>query len=109
MGPLLLIELILVMGLPEERTHDLALSLGLFSALMVALGYPGEIQDNPEKRWLWWAFAMVPFFYVVYTLVVVLGEATEKQPAEARPYVVQARYLTVIAWLTYPIVYVVKM
>merc|ERR1712012_1065172 len=49
--PLLLIELILVMKLPREKTVQYSWSLGLGSALMVALGYPGEIQDDLTVRW----------------------------------------------------------
>merc|ERR1719267_274305 len=47
--PLLLIELILVMGLPAEETVSKSWRLGLASAVMVALGYPGEIQSNPSS------------------------------------------------------------
>merc|ERR1712194_56010 len=90
--PLLLIELILVMGLPAKETASLGWKLGVSSGLMVALGYPGEIQEDPAGRWLWWKLAMVPFCYVVYALV--LGAA---------------RYLTVMSWLTYPGVYIIKM
>merc|ERR1711948_14532 len=43
--PLLLIELILVMKLPRAETVALSWNLGVASAAMVALGYPGEIQD----------------------------------------------------------------
>merc|ERR1711920_708678 len=107
--PLLLIELILVMGLPAAETADLGLKLGVSSAIMVALGYPGEIQDNPAGRWMWWGLAMLPFCYVVFTLVVGLGAATHKQPEAARGLVVKARYLTVVSWLTYPGVYIIKM
>merc|ERR1712115_313826 len=80
--PLLLIELILVMRLPKAETVSLGWKLGVSSALMVALGYPGEIQDDPAARWMWWALAMVPFCYVVFTLVTGLNEATSKQPEE---------------------------
>jgi len=106
--PLLLIELILVMKLPHEETLSLAWRLGLASALMVALGYPGEIQDDLTVRWVFWALAMVPFCYVVVTLVGGLSEATSKQPDSVRGLVVSARYLTVISWLTYPCVYIIK-
>jgi len=40
--PLLLIELILVMGLSRQETVTRATRLGLLAALMIALGYPGE-------------------------------------------------------------------
>merc|ERR1712241_1254766 len=73
--PLLLIESILVMKLPAEQTRSLSWNLGATSALMVALGYPGEIQDDLGVRWSWWALAMVPFCYVVFQLVVGLSAA----------------------------------
>merc|ERR1712066_495456 len=106
--PLLLIELILVMKLPKEETVALSWKLGLASAVMVALGYPGEIQDDLSVRWFWWALAMVPFAYVVITLVAGLNEATSKQPESVKGLVVAARYLTVVSWLTYPFVYIIK-
>merc|ERR1712157_18891 len=59
--PLLLIELILVMKLPKEETVKLSWNLGVASAVMVAIGYPGEIQEQLAMRWIFWAFAMVPF------------------------------------------------
>merc|ERR1712232_1005674 len=52
--PLLLIELILVMKLPADETSRLSTNLGIASAVMVALGYPGEIQDDPQGRFGWW-------------------------------------------------------
>merc|ERR1712110_392915 len=106
--PLLLIELILVMKLPKEETVSLSWRLGVASAIMVALGYPGEIQDDLSVRWFWWGLAMVPFSYVVITLVVGLMGATAKQPESVKGLVVAARYLTVISWLPYPFVYIIK-
>merc|ERR1712010_77427 len=106
--PLLLIELILVMGLPAEESASLSWKLGASSAIMVALGYPGEIQNDLSARWFWWACAMVPFAYVVITLVTGLNEATQRQPSSAQGLVTQARYLTAISWLTYPFVYIIK-
>jgi bacteriorhodopsin len=106
--PLLLIELILVMKLPKSETVELSWNLGLASALMIALGYPGEIQDDLSERWKWWALAMIPFAYVVGTLVTGLSSATAKQPESVQGLVSAARYLTVVSWLTYPFVYVIK-
>jgi len=107
--PLLLIELILVMKLPVDQTVTMSWNLGLASAAMVALGYPGEIQDDPQGRFGWWAASMVPFTYVVYTLLAGLNAATDKQPESAKGLIVAARYLTAISWLTYPGVYMIKM
>jgi bacteriorhodopsin len=107
--PLLLIELILVMGLPADQTKSLSVTLGISSGLMVALGYPGEIQDDPQGRWLWWGLAMLPFCYVLYQLLLGLGAATQTQPEGPRGLIGQARMLTAVSWLTYPGVYIVKM
>jgi len=107
--PLLLVELILVMKLPAEQTVSMSWKLGSASALMVALGYPGEIQGDLAVRWIWWFLAMIPFCYVVYELVVGLSEATSKQASETVSSLISsARYLTVISWCTYPFVYIVK-
>jgi hypothetical protein len=79
--PLLLIELVLVMKLPKAETTKLSWQLGVASAMMIALGYPGEIQDDLTQRWFWWALAMLPFCFVVGTLLSGLDAATAKQPA----------------------------
>jgi len=107
--PLLLIELILVMGLPSAQTKSLSWSLGLASAVMVCLGYPGEIQDDNNGRWMWWGLSMLPFCYVLFQLLVGLGGATQSQPEAARGLIGQARMLTAVSWLTYPGVYIIKM
>merc|ERR1712203_725832 len=107
--PLLLIELILVMGLPAEETVSKCWRLGVASAAMVALGYPGEIQDSPSGRWMWWAFAMVPFCYVVMELAVGLSAASQQQAPSVASLTAAARWLTLISWLTYPFVYIIKM
>jgi bacteriorhodopsin len=106
--PLLLIELVLVMKLPKAETTRLSWQLGLASAAMIALGYPGEIQDDLTQRWFWWALAMLPFCFVVATLLSGLDAATSKQPESVKGLVRTARYLTVISWLTYPFVYIIK-
>lgn len=107
--PLLLIELIMVMSLDEATTNDMCLKLGSAAALMIILGYPGEITMDHGTRWVFWFLAMLPFVFIVYTLFVGLKDAVEKQPAGARALVSQARYVTIISWSTYPIVYILPM
>merc|ERR1712094_3975 len=87
--PLLLIELILVMGLPPKERVSKSWSLGLASAIMVALGYPGEIQDSPSGRWKFWFLAMIPFIYVVAELAVGL-DCSERL---RREWLVRSSYL----------------
>jgi len=106
--PLLLIELILVMKLDAQETRNKSVLLGVASAIMVALGYPGEIQEDLATRWWWWKAAMVPFCYVLFSLLIGLHGATSKQPESVRGLIVAARLLTAFSWLTYPFVYIIK-
>lgn len=107
--PLLLAELILVMGLSPEETRSNCLKLGAAAAIMVVLGYPGEISMDASTRWLFWGLAMVPFVYIVYTLFVGLSDSVAEQPERARGLVNAARWVTVLSWCTYPIVYIFPM
>jgi len=111
--PLLLIEIILVMDLSEEETSDKAWKLGAAAALMIILGYPGELileKDKLGTRWVYWALAMIPFVYIVYTLVIGLANATNSEPdLKIRKAIRTAQYMTVVSWLTYPIVYIIPM
>ena len=107
--PLLLVELILVMRLSPQETFARATKLGVLAAIMVALGYPGEISADNTTRWLWWAAAMVPFLIIVYDLFVGLGASIAKQPVQARGLVSAARTLTVVSWCFYPLVFIFPM
>ena len=107
--PLLLVELILVMRLSASETRAKATKLGLLAALMVVLGYPGEISADPGTRWLWWSLAMVPFVLIVYDLFIGLKASIETQPKEVRSLVSAARTLTVVSWLFYPVVFIFPM
>lgn len=107
--PLLLIELILVMRLPRSETFAKGTRLGLLAALMIVLGYPGEISADAGTRWLWWTLAMIPFLWIVYELYVGLRDAVNKQPEDAKGLVSTARFLTIAAWAFYPVVFVFPM
>lgn len=107
--PLLLMELILVMDLSSAETRAYCIRLGLSAAIMIVLGYPGEISDSHGTRWMFWALAMLPFIFIVYTLFVGLSDAVANQPEDARGLVNGARWVTVLSWCTYPIVYIFPM
>jgi len=107
--PLLLIELILVMRLSAEETMSKSVKLGLLAALMVILGYPGEISGDSGSRWMWWALAMIPFLIIVYDLFIGLRNSIASQHPTARGLVSTARWVVVISWCFYPVVYVFPM
>ena len=103
--PLLLVELILVMGLSRKETVTRATRLGLLAALMIALGYPGEIATTAGARWFWGVASMIPFLWIIYELFVGLSKAIDNQPEDARGLVDTARWVTILSWAFYPIVY----
>jgi len=107
--PLLLIELILVMRLSPSETMSKATKLGSLAALMVLLGYPGEISSDSGTRWLWWSLSMIPFLIIVSDLFVGLKASIEAQPASARGLVNVARWVTILSWCFYPAVFVLPM
>lgn len=103
--PLLLIELILVMRLTRSETLSKSLRLGGAAALMVVLGYPGEASGETSVRLVFWAAAMIPFVYIVYQLFVGLRDSLARQPEGARGLVNAARWITVLTWAFYPVVF----
>lgn len=107
--PLLLLELILVMRLSREETMRKGTKLALLAALMVILGYPGEVSTIPSERWIWWAAAMVPFVIIVFDLFVGLKKSIDSQPPAVRGMVSTARWLTILSWCFYPIVFTFPM
>jgi len=111
--PLLLTEIVLVMNLSDADKTKKSISLGVASAAMIAIGYPGELlldENELGKRWFYWGGAMIPFVYIVYTLLIDLAKATasEENPEIAKK-IKLAQIATVLSWCTYPVVYVFPM
>lgn len=105
--PLLLIELVLVMRLSQQETVSKSVKLGFAAALMIVLGYPGEIADGNVTRAIWGTLSTIPFLYIVWELFRGLGAAIERQPESVRGLIKQARLLTFASWVFYPIVYMI--
>jgi bacteriorhodopsin len=107
--PLLLIELILVMRLSRSETVSKSFRLGILAALMIILGYPGEIAADHGGRWMWWALAMIPFIIILYELFIGLRASIAAQPDSVKGLVSTARTLTILSWSFYPLVFVFPM
>ena len=104
--PLLLVELILVMGLSREETVRKSIALGGAAALMIVLGYPGEVSGGIDStRFIWGALSMIPFLYIVVSLFSGLSESIAKQPESVRGLVSMARWVVILSWSFYPVVY----
>jgi bacteriorhodopsin len=104
--PLLVAELILVLGLAPERRGALLRKLIPASFAMIALGYPGEFTSEAGAQWLWWGLAMVPFVYILYVLFTEITGVISEQPVEVRGLLNLVRSTLVVTWLFYPIAYI---
>jgi len=107
--PLLVTELVLVMRIPGAAGNGKAARLASYAAIMVLLGYPGEISTDSGTRWLWWTLSMIPFLLIQFELFVGLKSSIDSQPAAARGMVSAARYITVLTWCFYPVVFILPM
>jgi bacteriorhodopsin len=105
--PLLLIELVLVMRLSPQETVSRSTTLGFAAALMIVLGYPGEMADNNTTRAIWGTLSAIPFVFIMWQLFAGLGKSIESQPDNVRDLVKKARLLTFASWGFYPIVYMI--
>jgi bacteriorhodopsin len=107
--PLLLVELILVMRLSRSETVSKGLKLGGLAALMVILGYPGEIASDLKTRWIYWILALIPFMIIVYDLFIGLKASINLPPQNVRGMASTARWLIVLSWCFYPVVFIFPM
>jgi len=110
---MLLMEILLVMNLTKEEATKKCWTLGAAAALMIVIGYPGELiieKKSLNTRWIYWGLAMLPFLYIVLQLLVGLAAATNKESDPAISGKIRlAQIVTVVSWLTYPVVYVFPM
>ena len=85
------------------------MKLGGAAALMIVLGYPGEVAEGGGTRFMFWILSMIPFLYILYQLVVGLKESIAKQPESVRQLIHYATYLVIASWAFYPIVYLLPL
>ena len=79
--PLLFLQVVFCMELAPEQASAGAWSLGIASALMIAVGYPGElvIEGNLTPRFLCFAFSPAIFLFIVYKPLTGLKDAINKE------------------------------
>ena len=103
--PLLLVETIAVLALSRAASRSLLLKLIPAAALMIVLGYPGELTLDTGPRIFWGVLSTLPFLYLLYVLFVELTRALDGKPLEVRRQISTLRLLLVASWGVYPIAY----
>jgi bacteriorhodopsin len=107
--PLLLTELIVVLALARKLRNSLLYRLIPASALMIALGYPGEISGDNTIRNVFGLLSTIPFLYILYVLFVELTRSLDRQPEAVRKTVSRMRILLLATWGVYPIAYIIPL
>lgn len=107
--PLLIAELIAVMGLPAAKRGSFTSRLVIAAAAMIALGYPGEIATTVGTRALWGTLSTLPFLYIVYELFVGLGPVIAAETGQAKILLRNIRFLLIGTWGFYPIVFMIPL
>ena len=103
--PLLLLETVAVLALPRATRASLLTKLIPASALMIVLGYPGEIAADTAPKMIWGALSTIPFLFILYVLFVELTRSLDRQPPEVAASVRRLRLLLIATWGVYPISY----
>jgi bacteriorhodopsin len=103
--PLLLIETVAVMALARPEQRALLYKLVPSSALMIALGYPGEIATTTATRVIFGILSTIPFLYIIYVLFVELSRSLSRQPHEVQGMIKGLRLALVSLWCVYPIAF----
>jgi len=103
--PLLLTELVLVLSIAPERRKALLNKLIPYSALMIVLGYPGEISDNTTTAWIFWALSMVFFVLILATLFGELSRQIAAENPAVQSTLKGLRTVLLVTWSFYPIAY----
>ena len=107
--PLLLVELVAVLALARSVQSSLLKRLVPAAALMIILGYPGEISGDDGLRGLFGALSTIPFLYILYVLFIQLTKSLDNQPVGVRKMLSQLRYLLLLSWGVYPIAYLLPL
>ncbi|MHC8495964.1 MAG: bacteriorhodopsin-like [Actinomycetes bacterium] len=107
--PLLLFETIAVLALPRAVRSSLLWKLIPASALMIILGFPGEITNEIAPKAVWGALSTIPFIYILYVLFVELSRAAKSQPNQVGKELAGLRWLLLATWGVYPISYMFPM
>lgn len=103
--PLLVIELLIVLGASADRRKSLMKTLVPATVLMIGLGYPGEVATSDSTKWIFWGLSMLPFLYILFTLSGELKAAGARETGAIAASIKNATTILLVTWMVYPIAY----
>ena len=103
--PLLMVEVVAVLGLSRSKSTPLFAKLSIAAFLMIATGYPGEIATDTTTRLIWGTISTIPFAYILYVLWGELSKALENESEKVKTLMRNTKLLILGTWGVYPIAY----
>ena len=109
--PLLLVELVAVLGLVKAIQSSLLKRLVPAAAAMIILGYPGDAKMNlfGLDNSMWGLLSTIPFLYIMYVLWIELSKSLSSQSEKVRKIFQGLRLLLIATWGVYPITFILAM
>ena len=109
--PLLLVELVAVMGLARAVQSSLLKRLVPAAAAMILLGYPGDMHTQlfGLSNSMWGLLSTIPFLYIMYVLFIEISKSLKAQSPKVQGLLKTARTLLVATWGVYPITFILAM
>ena len=116
--PLLLVELVAVLGLAKAVSSSLLKRLVPAAAAMIILGYPGDAgisilgiegEGFASEAAVWGLLSTIPFLYIMYVLWIEMKKSLESQSARVRSLFQTLRVLLLATWGVYPIAFIANM
>ena len=109
--PLLLVELVAVMGLARAVQSSLLKRLVPAAAAMIVLGYPGDMHTGlfGLSNSMWGLLSTIPFLYILYVLFVEISKSLASQSPKVQGLLKGARLLLIATWGVYPITFITAM
>ena len=107
--PLLMVELVIVLGLSRKETGSLIFKLAIASFLMIVLGFVGETDRTStsvfSSRGLWGTLSTLPFLYILAVLLKEIKASMARSSREVSILLRNTALLTLFTWGFYPIAY----
>ena len=105
--PLLVVELLIVLGVTAERRKSLMKTLVPATVLMIGLGYPGEVSSDNGTKWLFWVLAMLPFVYILYVMAGELKASGSRESGAVASSISNATKILLGTWMVYPVAFLI--
>lgn len=109
--PLLLVELVAVLGLAKAIQSSLLKRLVPAAAAMIVLGYPGDAKIDlfGLEPSMWGLLSTIPFLYILYVLWFEMKKSLDSQSEKVRGLFQTLRVLLIATWGVYPITFILAM